>query len=75
MWTAVEIIVNGKNYTVDQGPEKSLNIDGVKPATTYDVSVTVLSSSHNGPPSRSETFRFPCTTDPRGECRHIFVPD
>lgn len=72
VWSEVEINVNGKDYTVHRDSEQSLNINGVKPATTHDVSVTVLSSSHTGPPTRSETFRFPCRTDPRGECRHIF---
>lgn len=69
--TEVVITVDGTNYTVHRDTEPRLNINGFKPATTHDVSVTVLSSSHTGPPTRSETFRFSCKTDPRGEYSHI----
>lgn len=72
VWTHVEILVNGKNYTESQSDKQSLTISGVKPATTHDVSVTVLSKPPAAPSTSSETFRFKCKTDPRGACRHNF---
>lgn len=74
VWTDVEVIVAGQNHTVHQDAEQSVIMSGLQPATTHHVSVTVLSASLSGPPSRSETFNFSCLTDPRGECRHIFPP-
>lgn len=74
VWTDVEVIVAGQNHTVHQDAEQSVIMSGLQPATTHHVSVTVLSASLSGPPSRSETFHFSCLTDPRGECRHIFPP-
>lgn len=71
VWTSVEVTVGGQNHTIHRDAEQSLNINGFQPATTHQVSVTVLSASPSGPPSRSEVFVFSCLTDPRGECRNM----
>ncbi|XP_054625455.1 receptor-type tyrosine-protein phosphatase H-like isoform X2 [Dunckerocampus dactyliophorus] len=62
LWTAVEVNVSGKTFTVDGIEQRHIRIPGFQPARTYGVSLSSLSGSV----MRSKAYVFHCSTDPRG---------
>ncbi|XP_076616431.1 receptor-type tyrosine-protein phosphatase H-like isoform X3 [Chaetodon auriga] len=60
VWRRVEVNMTGETSTIDKG--QSIEIKGLQPAKTYEVSLASLSKTER----RSEPFVFSCSTDPRG---------
>lgn len=68
IWTAVEAEVTGELYITSGNRTQNIEISGLLPARTYEVSITSLSGTVRSP----ESFVFSCTTDPRGESKLLF---
>lgn len=65
IWTAVEVEVTGKVYKINDNETQNIEIPGLLPARTYELSITSLSGTVRSP----EPSIFSCTTDPRGESK------